>query len=81
MHRLMVCARNAGVRELHGLILASNDPMLALMRSLGFTIKPAPDDPLDVIATRTLWLRRRSDDPGAEPEPRRDPERRDQQAA
>ena len=81
MHRLMTCARAAGVRELHGLILASNDPMLALMRDLGFTVEPAPDDPLDVIATKALWMRRRSDDPGSGPDDPREPERRDQQAA
>jgi acetyltransferase len=54
MQRLMACARVAGVRELRGMVLANNAPMLALMRNLGFAIASAADDPHTVTATMVL---------------------------
>ena len=38
-------ARSKGLAEIEGLILAGNDPMLRLMKSLNFRILPFPDDP------------------------------------
>jgi acetyltransferase len=36
----MDVAREKGLAEIDGLVLANNQPMLKLMRSLGFHIKP-----------------------------------------
>jgi acetyltransferase len=47
-------ARKAGVREMDGIVLASNKPMLALARSAGFTIEPEPDDATVVRVRRSL---------------------------
>jgi acetyltransferase len=54
MRRLISCARDAGVRELRGMVLANNAPMLAMMRALGFTIATAHDDPHTVTAAMVL---------------------------
>jgi acetyltransferase len=54
MTRLMECARESGVRELSGMVLANNAPMLALMRRLGFAISSVADDPHTVTATKIL---------------------------
>jgi acetyltransferase len=54
MKRLMACARDAGVLELRGMVLANNAPMLALMRDLGFAIASVADDPHTVTATKVL---------------------------
>jgi GNAT superfamily N-acetyltransferase len=47
--RLMECimdvAREKGLAEIDGLVLANNQPMLKLMRSLGFHIKAFPRTP------------------------------------
>lgn len=45
MRSIMDVARDKGLREIIGLVLTSNSSMLKLMRSLGFVIKPYPDDP------------------------------------
>ena len=44
MESIMEVAREKGLAEMEGLVLAKNPAMLKLMRSLGFTIKPFPDD-------------------------------------
>jgi acetyltransferase len=45
MLSIMEEARDKGLEEIQGLVLANNSNMLRLMRSLGFTIKSFPDDP------------------------------------
>jgi len=56
--RLMECimdvARERGLSEIEGLVLANNDSMLRLMRSLGFTVKPFAEDPDFVICAHPL---------------------------
>jgi acetyltransferase len=45
MLKLIDAAARAGIEIIEGDILASNAPMLRLMRALGFTIDSAPDGP------------------------------------
>ncbi len=45
MLSIMDVAREKGLSTIEGLVLANNPDMLKLMRSLGFSIKPYPDDP------------------------------------
>ena len=45
MHRLIAWARQRGLREIEGQILADNQPMLAFVRHLGFTVRRMVDDP------------------------------------
>ena len=45
MRSIMDVARDKGLREIIGLVLTKNSNMLKLMRSLGFSVKPYPDDP------------------------------------
>ena len=45
MLSIMDVAREKGLTEMDGLVLANNASMLKLMRSLGFQVKPYPDDP------------------------------------
>ena len=45
MQALMESARAAGLRRIEGLVLATNQRMLELMGSLGFTVHTAADDP------------------------------------
>ena len=56
--RLMLCimdvARDKGLTEIEGLVLANNPGMLKLMRSLGFGDKPFPEDPDFKIVTHSL---------------------------
>jgi acetyltransferase len=56
--RLMECimdvAREKGLSEIEGLVLANNQPMLKLMRSLGYTVKPFPEDPEFKLVTHSL---------------------------
>ncbi len=56
--RLMECimevAREKGLSEIIGLVLVNNGNMLKLMRSLGFTVKPYPDDPDFRLVTHQL---------------------------
>lgn len=54
LERLMGCARKSGVVQLHGQVLASNGPMLALMRRLGFTMRPSGDGSHEVLVTKAL---------------------------
>jgi len=50
----MEVAREKGLAEVDGLVLASNAGMLKLMRGLGFAIKPFPDDPEFKLVTHAL---------------------------
>ena len=56
--RLMLCiidiARQKGLAEIDGLILANNGNMLRLMKSLGFAIAPFPEDRDFKIASKAL---------------------------
>jgi acetyltransferase len=54
MLSIMDFARTRGLAQIEGLILAHNDDMLRLMRSLGFTISPFPEDPDFRLATKAL---------------------------
>ncbi len=51
---LIDAARARGLKEMSGYVLATNAPMLALARKLGFTIAPDPDDPAARICQRRL---------------------------
>jgi acetyltransferase len=44
LERLMTVAADAGVRELRGITLATNTPMIRLARRLGFGLSPEPGD-------------------------------------
>ena len=44
MQNIMDVAREKGLAEIEGLVLANNPAMLKLMKSLGFVIKPFADD-------------------------------------
>ena len=50
MRRLLDWARQHGVKEVVGEILADNEPMLDLARYLGFTLHYSPDDPMIIEA-------------------------------
>ncbi len=54
MLSIIDAARAKGLSEIDGLILANNSNMLRLMRSLGFTIQPFPEDPDFKLATKAL---------------------------
>ncbi|MDR2154517.1 MAG: bifunctional acetate--CoA ligase family protein/GNAT family N-acetyltransferase [Burkholderiaceae bacterium] len=54
MHSIMDVARDKGLKEIIGLVLTHNDPMLRLMRSLGFQIKAYPEDPDFRLAVHPL---------------------------
>lgn len=54
MHSIMDVARDKGLEEIIGLVLTTNDGMLRLMRSLGFSIKAYPDDPEFRLVTHSL---------------------------
>ncbi|HCL87045.1 MAG TPA: GNAT family N-acetyltransferase [Comamonadaceae bacterium] len=45
MLSIMEVARERGLSEIQGLVLANNPNMLKLMRRLGFEVRPFPDDP------------------------------------
>jgi len=45
MTKLIEAAAQAGLEVIEGDILASNEPMLGLMRALGFSLASAPDSP------------------------------------
>lgn len=49
LRRLLAVAALAGIRQVVGVTMSSNEPMKALCRRLGFTARPDPDD-----ATATL---------------------------
>jgi acetyltransferase len=54
MLSIMEEARDKGLDEIEGLVLANNPGMLKLMKGLGFTIKPFADDPDFKLVTHTL---------------------------
>ncbi len=45
MHRLIEWGRTRGLREIEGQILADNQPMLAFIRHMGFTVHRMANDP------------------------------------
>ena len=47
-------AREKGLADIEGLVLSHNADMLKLMRGLGFTVKPFPEEPDFRLVTRTL---------------------------
>lgn len=54
MHGIMAVARDKGLAEIAGLVLADNAVMLQLVRRLGFSIKPFAEDPSFRLATHAL---------------------------
>ena len=54
MESIMDVARDKGLSEIEGLVLANNTGMLRLMKSLGYRIKPYPDDPDFKLVTHPL---------------------------
>jgi len=54
MRELIACAKKRGFRRLVGIVLASNEPMLALCRKLGFVAQRDPEDPDQIIVTLEL---------------------------
>jgi len=54
MRALIACAKKRGFRRLLGIVLASNEPMLALSRQLGFVAQRDRDDPDQIIVTLEL---------------------------
>lgn len=44
MQRIIEYARQRGLREIYGVVLAENEPMLQLNRALGFSVRMPPDD-------------------------------------
>ena len=54
MQRLFAWAREAGLREVVGQVLADNAPMLAFCRALGFTVRRLPEEPDALEARRRL---------------------------
>ena len=54
MLSIMEEARDKGLTEIEGLVLANNSGMLKLMKGLGFAIKPFPDDPDFKLVTHPL---------------------------
>jgi acetyltransferase len=56
MLSIMDFAREKGLTEIEGLVLANNPNMLKLMKGLGFKIKPFPEDPDFKLVTHQLQL-------------------------
>jgi acetyltransferase len=54
MESIMDVAREKGLSEIEGLVLAKNPGMLKLMKSLGFTVKPFAEDRDFMLVTHTL---------------------------
>ena len=54
MESIMDVARDKGLAEIEGLVLANNTGMLKLMRSLGYLVKNYPDDPDFKLVTHSL---------------------------
>ena len=54
MRRLIDWGRAQGLHEIEGQILADNQPMLAFIRHLGFTVRRMADDPEVMSATLAL---------------------------
>jgi acetyltransferase len=54
MESIIDVARDKGLAEIDGLVLANNPDMLKLVRRLGFTVKPFPEDPDFKLVTYML---------------------------
>ncbi len=54
MRSIMDVAREKGLSEIIGLVLTNNTNMLKLMRSLGYSVKPYPEDPDFRLVTHKL---------------------------
>lgn len=54
MQRLLDWARQHGVQDVMGEILADNEPMLDLARHLGFMLHYSHDDPIIIEAHLSL---------------------------
>jgi len=54
MEGITDAAREKGLSEIEGLVLSNNADMLKLMRGLGFTVKPHPEEPEFRLVTRSL---------------------------
>jgi acetyltransferase len=54
MRRLIDWGRVQGLKQIEGQILADNQPMLAFIRHLGFTVRRMVDDPEVMSATLAL---------------------------
>jgi acetyltransferase len=54
MLSIMEEARDKGLAEIEGLVLANNPGMLRLMKGLGYSVKPFPEDPDFKLVTHTL---------------------------
>ena len=54
MLSIMEVAREKGLSDIEGLVLASNPGMLKLMRGLGFSVKPFAEDPDFRLVTHAL---------------------------
>ncbi|MDI1244532.1 MAG: GNAT family N-acetyltransferase, partial [Rhodoferax sp.] len=56
MLSIMDFAREKGLNEIEGLVLANNPNMLKLMKGLGFAVKPFPEDPDFKLVTHQLQV-------------------------
>ncbi|MFG6458154.1 GNAT family N-acetyltransferase [Roseateles sp. BYS96W] len=54
MEGITDAAREKGLSDIEGLVLTNNTDMLKLMRGLGFTVKPYPEEPDFRLVTRSL---------------------------
>ena len=45
MQAIIDAARQRGLKEMDGFVLAINQPMLGLARRMGFSMAPDPEDP------------------------------------
>ena len=54
MVELMACARQRGLRLIEGEVLRENAAVLALLRSLGFTVQSSADDPEIKVVVKEL---------------------------
>ena len=54
MESIIDVARDKGLAEMDGLVLANNPDMLKLVRRLGFTVKSFPEDPDFKLVTYML---------------------------
>lgn len=54
MEGIMDAAREKGLADIEGLVLTNNADMLKLMRGLGFSVKPYPEEPDFRLVARSL---------------------------
>jgi acetyltransferase len=54
MSRILAYARDQGIREVFGVVLADNGPMLRLCDRLGFTHRTNPEAPGTILVTRNM---------------------------